>query len=134
MIRDTAAQNKSLDNDYGATKGANAPASHTFHLFAGDPRIPEADGGGVELTTGYTPPTITNNGTSWPAAANGEKVGASVSVTSTAALADTATHWALKGSDGLWWDTGELDSEWVIDAAGVTKIGRPIIFYGDRGL
>ena len=129
MIRDTAAQNKSLDNDYGATKGANAPASHTFHLFAGDPRIPEADGGGVELTTGYTPPTITNNGASWPAAANGAKTGAVVALTFTADLADGATHWALKGSDGYWWDTGELDSEISAAASGTSKNVVPVIFY-----
>jgi hypothetical protein len=135
MIRDTAAANKSLDNDYGASKGANAPASHTLHLFAGDPAIPAADGGGVELTSagGYSAPTITNNGTSWQPAANGQKNGVNVTFpASTGAWSAVATHWALLGSDGLWWDTGVLGSAINITAAGVTKTVAPRIFYGTR--
>lgn len=87
---DVAAVNDWLDGYLGAARGANAPLSHTLYLYAGHP-----DAGGVKLTTGYTAPTITNNGTSWPAASNGLKTGATVSITFTATLSSLATHWAL---------------------------------------
>src|SRR5690349_21683106 len=108
MIRDTAAQNKSLDNDYGATKGANAPASHALALFAGDPNL---DGTELTATGGYARATVANNGTNWPAAADGVKVAAAQAFpTSTGPWSDVATHWAL--FDGTTcWDTGVLDEE-----------------------
>lgn len=128
MIRDTAAQNKSLDNDYGATHGPNAPASHSLALFAGDPNLT-----GTELTSagGYARVTVTNNGTNWPAAANGVKVCAVQTFpVSTAAWSDVATHWAL--FDGTTcWDTGTLDEEIDVSAAGVTATAAPKIFYQD---
>ena len=99
MRLDSAAQVKFLLNNFGATKGANAPASHVLHLFGSD---------GTQLTTGYTPPTITNNGTSWPAPTNPPLVGATVTITYTATLTQPATHWALLGSDGYWWGGGEV--------------------------
>jgi hypothetical protein len=133
MIRDTAAQNKSLDNDYGATKGANAPASHVLALFAGDPNLT-----GVELTSagGYARVTVTNNGTNWPAASDGLKVAAAQSFpASTAAWSDVATHWALfDAADGTTcWDTGTLDEEIDVSAAGVTASVTPKVFYETWG-
>ena len=130
MIRDTAAQNKSLDNDYGATKGANAPASHALALFAGDPSID-----GVELSSmgGYARVTITNNGTNWPAATDGEKVCAAQTFpASTAAWSAEATHWALYGSDGNWWDCGDLPDVVTVAAAGVTVSVTPVVYYSTR--
>lgn len=130
MLLDTAAQNKSLDNDYGATRGSNAPASHQLALFAGDPSLD-----GVELASagGYARVTIANNGTSWPAAAAGQKTGPGVTFpTSTGAWSDVATHWVLIGSDGNRWDSGALAEEIDITAAGVTKKVTPTIYYGTR--
>lgn len=129
MPLDAAAQNKSLANDYGATKGANAPASHTLHLFAGHPAA-----GGTQLTAGYTAPTVTNNGTAWPAPSFGRLTGAVVTITYTALLASPATHWALKGSDGYWWDVGEVPEGPLYGGAGASDSFQPVIFYTDSGL
>lgn len=133
MIRDTAAQNKSLDNDYGSTKGANAPSSHQLALFAGDPNL-----SGTELTStgGYARKTVTNNGTNWPAASDGIKVCAAQSfAVSTAAWSGVATHWALfDNADGTTcWDTGTLDEEIDVTAAGVTATVAPKVFYETWG-
>lgn len=87
---DATAINDFLDGYLGAAKGSGAPASHTLYLYAGHP-----DAGGTQLTTGYTPPTITNDGTNWPAASAGVKVGATRTIAFTALLAAPATHWAL---------------------------------------
>lgn len=129
-IRDIAAQNASLANDYGASRGPNSAASHQLCLFAGDP-----NDGGTELTSagGYARVTLTNDGTNWPAPANGEVTGVKATFPqSTGAWSDDATHWALLGSDGLWWDTGELESPISVTAAGVTKTIQPTIYYDTR--
>lgn len=125
----TAARNKSLDADYGAGHGAHAPASHTLHLFAGDPKV-----SGVELDTavgGYAVPTITNDATGWPAAAADQQKTAAEATfaTSTAAFSDVATHWALKGADGNWWDSGPLPEAVDVDTAGVVVHVTPTVFY-----
>lgn len=99
MLLDAEAVDVYLANNFGATKGTNAPASHTLHLFASD---------GTQLTTGYTPPTVTNDGTSWPAPSSGLLTGAAVTINYTATLAQPASSWALLGSDGYWYGGGRL--------------------------
>jgi hypothetical protein len=126
---DTAAQDASLDNDYGATKGANAPSSHELALFTDDPRL-----GGVELdaTGGYVRVVVTNDGTNWPAASGGMKVGAFQTFPdSTAAWSDTAKWWVLfDHADGTTrWDAGPLDDEIDVNAAGAGPVTRPSIYY-----
>lgn len=116
---DTAAIDDLLAGYFGANKGANAPASFTLHLFAGHP-----DAGGTQLTTGYTPPTITNDGTSWPAPSNGLLTGAAVGITFTATLSALATHWALY--DGAAWSVaGSIPDGPLSGGAGVTETVTP---------
>ena len=126
-----AAANASLDFSYGASKAAGAPASHELALFVGDPSL-----GGTELDAsgGYARVTVTNNGTNWPAAANRAKTSAAQAFpTSTGAWSGVATHWALiSGADT--WDTGELDVEIDVTAAGVTPSVAVTVFYADAGL
>jgi hypothetical protein len=125
----TAAQNASLDNDYGASAGVNAPGAHQVALFNGDPLL-----GGAELTStgGYARVTVTNNGTNWPAASAGAKTSAAVTfAASTAAWSDTATHFVLyDDADGTTaWDSGVLDTELSVDAAGTVVETSLTVFY-----
>lgn len=99
MRLDAAAANVYLAGAFGASKAVGAPASHTLHLFASD---------GTQLTTGYTAPTITNDGTAWPAPSSGLLTGAAVTITYTGTLAQPAASWALLGSDGYWYGGGRL--------------------------
>jgi hypothetical protein len=134
-IRSVAAMNKSLDNDYGATKGPNAAASHQLALFSSDPLV-EDDPTTVELTTGTCPgygrATIAN-GAAWAAAANGQKATAApvTMPAPTAEWAVSATHWGLYGSDGSWWDCGPLTDDLLITGAGPGPLVNPVIFYAD---
>lgn len=125
----TAAQNASLDNDYGATAGSNAPAAHQVALFSGDPLL-----GGTELdsTGGYARVVITNDGTTWPGASGGSTTSAAVSFgTSSAAWSDTATHFVLyDDADGTTaWDAGLLDEEIAVDAASTVVETTLTVFY-----
>jgi hypothetical protein len=132
-LLDEAAQNASLDNDYGASRGPNAPAAHQVALFDGDPLL-----GGLELTSagGYARVTVTNNGTNWPAAASGAKTSAAVTFpTSSGAWSSTATHWVLyDDADGTTaWDSAPLDDEIDINEAGDTASTTLTVYY-DGGL
>lgn len=124
MPVDPEAQSASLANDYGASKGANAPASHDLYLYAGHPQA-----GGVQLTTGYTAPTITNDGTSWPAPSGGLLTGAAVTINYTGTLASPATHWALVGSDGFVWDAAEVPEGPWSGGSGTSDTFQPQIRY-----
>lgn len=110
-IRDQAAQERSLDNDYGPTRGPNSPASFQVAFFVGDPLL-----GGVEVpttvggvATGYARAVHSNN--DWQAASGGVKQ--SLPIQFAAALTEwpeTVTHAALYDPvAGLWWDTVELE-------------------------
>lgn len=111
---DAGAVNEFLAGYFGANKGATAPASHTLHLFAG-----AREAGGTQLTTGYTAPTITNNGTAWPAPTSGLLTGAAVTVSFTATLAQPATHWALY--DGTKWGPGGVIPEGPLSGGASTS-------------
>lgn len=129
MLLDVAAQNASLDNDYGASAGANAAASHEVALFDGDP-----ESGGVELsaTGGYVRVVVANDGTNWPAAVGGAKSSAPVLFpTSTAAWSDTAKWFVLfDAADSVTrWDSGALDSEAAVDGADVVVEATLTITY-----
>lgn len=103
-----AAQSASLDNDYGANAGPNAPADLEVALFNGDPLL-----GGTELTGdgGYAAVSVPNDGATWPdAASGGAKTSAVISFPDpTAAWSDTATFFVLRdASTGDEWDSGVL--------------------------
>jgi hypothetical protein len=128
-----AAQNASLDNDYGATAGPNAAAAHEVALYAGDPLT-----GGVELDAagGYARPTVTNDGASWAAADGGAKTSTVV------AFADSTDEWTVAGdpavathfllvdaSTGDFWDSGLLGDEVSVEAAGPGPRVQLTIYY-----
>lgn len=128
-IRDTAAMNASLDNDYGATHGPNAPDSHDLALFDDDPSLD-----GLELTDtdspGYARVAIPNDAT-WAPAADGSK-----SLVVPAQMPDPtdawveATHWGLFDGSTLW-DYGPLTEPLEVTAAGDGPLVSPVVFYDD---
>jgi hypothetical protein len=102
-------------------------------LYAGDPLT-----GGVELDSagGYARPTVTNDGTSWPAADGGAKTSAVVTFAdSTAewtvdASPAVATHFLLvDASTGDFWDSGLLGDEVSVEAAGPGPSVQLTIYY-----
>lgn len=128
-IRDQDARRKSLRNDYGADAAADAPSSHELALFTADPMVEEADGGGVEITgPGYGRVTVdqsdwTDDGL--------ETLSAVVTFPAPTDEWDVATHWALLGDDGLWWDCNELAEPLVVTGAGDGPIVQIDLYYGD---
>jgi hypothetical protein len=90
-ILSVAAMNTSLDDDYGTTRGPNAPDAHEVALFTGDPTL-----GGVELAGGGYARVVVNPG-DWAAAVGGAK--ATVAPVqfpdATADWASQARYWVL---------------------------------------
>jgi hypothetical protein len=148
-IRDTAAMNRSLDNDYGATHGANSPASFQVALFIGDPmtdgvevanttEVDDGLGGTIFVPNGYARVTIANDA-SWAAAADGEKSTA-VAVQFPTALAEypgDPDHWALfdAANPTQMWDNAALVEELTVTAAGagpLLGVGALTVFYDDN--
>lgn len=130
-----AAQQLALKATYGASKHTDAPASFKFAIFAGDPRK-----GGVEMDAagGYAAVTVTNNGTNFPAPADGQVTGAfqtfptSTGAWTAAGVAADGTHWLLRdATTNAWYDSGELEEVASVDVAGVAVSARPIVFYFD---
>lgn len=111
-IKDTAAQNASLDNDYGATHGANSPAAHELVLFSGDPMID-----GIEITgSGYAPAAVANDA-GWPSADGGSK-SRIVNFAAPTGPWDEADHWALRDPvSGTVWDCAPLTEPLDITSA-----------------
>lgn len=128
-IRDQAAMNRSLDNDYGSTRGPNAPAAFEVALFFGDPTL-----GGVELAgNGYAPGSL-DNGTGWLAAADGVKRTVTpVPFPDATAAWSTATHWALRDPiTGLWWEYARLVEPLEVTTAGPGPTVALAIFYDNN--
>ena len=132
-LLDAAAQNASLDNDYGGSKGPHAPNAFTLELWAGDPA-----NGGVQMDNagGYAPVTVTNNGTNFPPAdADAKTCAAQTFPSSTGEWTaggnpDVATHWLLRDTaTGAAWDYAELVDEISVEAAGTEVTVQPVIFY-----
>lgn len=128
-IRDQAAQELSLDNDYGPTRGPNAPDNLIVHLFGGDP-----DGDGVEVTGGgYAPATMSND--DWALAADGIKSTdpSPIFPAPTGEWDITATHWALEDADtGLWWDSAPLSTPLDVTGAGGSFAVKLSVFYDNN--
>lgn len=128
----TAAMNRSLNDDYGTTKAAGAPASHDLALFYDDPSLADAPED-VELSGGgYGRVTIVN-GSAWAAAVNGLKTTVSpVALPSTTDEWDNAAlYFGLKGSDGNWWDFGPLTAPLEVTGPGPGPLVTPTVFYDD---
>lgn len=128
-IRDVAAMNASLDNDYGTTRGPNAAASHDLALFVGDPLTD-----GVEVTGGgYARATIA--AADWAPAADGMKeTTAPVALPNTTAeWPDAATHWALFAGTVMW-DCGPLTEPLEVTGASAGPLVAVAVFYDDSAL
>lgn len=124
-IRDAVARRKSLRNDYGVDAAADAPSSHDLHLFNGDPMLTS----GTEITgDGYA--AVTVDPADWTDDET-EAIFALVTFPDPTGAWDIATHWALEGSDGLWWDCGEFATPLNVTGAGTGPVVRVPIFYAD---
>lgn len=122
MIRDIAARNASLDNDYGPNRGPNAADSHQLALF-------DADGVELDSTSapGYARVTVAPS--AWPAAVDGTK---STTVTFPAPTGEwePAVSWQLVGDDGHVWDTADLADPLLVTAASpVGPVVAVTVFY-----
>lgn len=124
-IRDVAAMNASLDNDYGTGAGAASPTHHLLALFSDDPMgaddwstLEVAATNDASEATGYARVQI--NPADWSPAENGEKA-TTLPVSfpdPTAAWDVSVTHAGLVGSDGVLWDCWPLSEEIVVAGAG----------------
>lgn len=128
-IRDVAAQNASLDNDYGASTGPNAPGSHELALYSGDPLTD-----GVELDSGDCPgyARVLLAQAGWPAASGGEKSRLVTFPDATGEWSMVATHWALVATGGVFWDCGEMPVPLVVTGAGDGPQVEVTVFYNNN--
>ena len=126
---DTTAQNAALDSLWGAAHGSTMPTTFEVGLLNGDPTD-----AGTELasTGGYARITASNNGTTWPGAVDGSSTTAPLSFAdATGPWSDTATHWAIYVSGGLF-DYGRLADPVTVTAAGpVQPITLTVYFNPD---
>jgi hypothetical protein len=132
-IRDIAAMNRSLDNDYGSTRGPNAPDSHFVSLWVDDPMLggEECDGPGyarVEL----------DQDTGWQAADDGYKdLVTGVQFAAPSGAWPQCTHWALMDDTDpdQMWDCGPLTSPLNISSSSPTgPLVTFAIYYDDAVL
>lgn len=128
VMLSASARNASLLNDYGSTKGANAPTALRVCLFIGDPRL------GVELTGGgYTPVVVDNDDTYWTSAPeDGVMSPESVEFVFTDTPDGIATHWAFRddATDDLW-DTGQRAEQVIIPEGGASATLVCTVNYAD---
>ncbi len=125
-ILDQAAQEASLDNDYGVTHGPHAPDSFEVALFDVDPTL-----GGVELAgNGYAPGTIGNDADFAPAADGVKQSAAPVAFPDATAPWETARYWVLRDPlTGVRWDYAPLAQPLDVTAAGPGPTVALAIFY-----
>lgn len=133
-IRDQAAQERSLDNDYGPTRGPNSPDSFEVAFFVGDPLV---DGTEVPthvdgIPTGYARAVHDND--DWELAAGGVKP--TLPITFADALTEwpeTVTHAALFDPvAGEWWDTVELEEPLDVTGPGTIPPFVLPVFYDNN--
>lgn len=143
-LKSLTAQAASLDNDYGSTRGPNAPASLIFRIFVGDPmgdgvEMPATtDIDGVPTANGYAPVTVPNDDATWLPAdvTDGSKATNPLTFpTSLAPYPEIGTHMQVEdAATGAVWDCVALAAtdRVVVAAAGVAP--RPIftVFYNDK--
>lgn len=105
------AQNASLDNDYGTTRGPNAADSHEILLLDED---------GIELAgSGYARPTVLP--ADWPAADGGEKTVVAEFGIPTGAWVK-AVAWQALGDDGFLWDSVPIVPPLEVTGASVAAV------------
>lgn len=127
-IKDIAAMNAFLDNNYGPTRGPNAPDNLECALFNGDPQDD-----GIELdptdNPGYAPAAVDQD-TAWAGAAAGATTALVQFDDPTDAWADEATHWLLRDPDtGVGWDCAALlDPLDITDAGDGPQIAVTILY------
>lgn len=122
---------KSLDNDYGETRGPNAADSHELVLFFGDPMSDDEPGAvpAVEITAAGRATILPAD---WlPASADGVKATDGLVTLADSSGAYVATHWALIDSDGLVWDCAELAEPLDVTGDGDPPQVLVEIFYDD---
>lgn len=143
-IRDQGAMERSLDNDYGPTRGPNAPDNLTVHMFNGDPTTPEGyeisdhsevddgDGGIESVPNGYAPVPMSND--NWLPSSGGIKLSDPNPLFGPPFEEwDTVTHWAIKDpATGLWWDSAPLSTELDVTGPGGSVELQLAIFYDDN--
>lgn len=123
-LLDPAAMARSLDNDYGTTRGPNAAASHELVLFFGDP---QSDG--VEITEAGRATILPAD---WAAStADGIKATVDLVQMPDATGDYLATHFALYGADGFWWDSAELAEPLDVTETGPGPQVLVELFYDD---
>lgn len=122
-IRDIAAQNRSLDNDYGTTRGPNAPSSFQVALFESNPAL-----GGIEITgPGYARVTLSSN--SFAAAVDGVKT-AQVTFPDATGAWTQATYWGLYDPVGaMWWDCAPLATTLTVSGASSGPVVNLAVYY-----
>lgn len=133
-IRDTAAMNHSLDDDYGTTRGPNAADSHLLTLWDGTPMIPVIDGGGSEIVgNGYARVEIFP--ADWSSAVDGMKtlVAPVQFPATTGEWPEGAEYWGLiDAADGVtMWDCGPLAEPLEVTGAGDGPIVSVSVYYDD---
>lgn len=127
-ILDTAAEGRSLDNDYGPTRGPNSPSTLEAHLFMEHPSF-----GGVEVSGGgYAPVTFSND--AWDPSADGVKRSHLLAYpAATGEYPDTVTHVALRDpATGIWWDCVPLEEELDVTGPGSGPEVVISIYYNDN--
>lgn len=135
-IRDIVAMNRSLDNDYGTTRGPNAPAGHLLALFVSDPMLSVENGGNIECSAashpGYARVSVAPE--NWLPAANGRKdLAAPKQFPATTGEWDPEPeYWALYDSAGaVMWDCGPLSDPLQVTGAGSGPLVSVSVFYDD---
>jgi len=126
-IKDVAAQNASLANDYGPNHGPASPDAHELALFNGDPMFD-----GVEITgPGYAPATVSNDA-GWPDP-DGGAISRSITYGAPTGPWDEATHWLLRDPvTGDGWDCSALTEPLnVTDASDDGPVVIVTIFHPD---
>lgn len=143
-IRDQGAMERSLDNDYGPTRGPNAPDMLRIHLFSGDPtgdgiEVPDTSevddgvGGTTTVPNGYAPALMSND--DWDPSTGGIKYSSPDPVfpAPTEEWNVTVTHWAAEDPDtGLWWDSAPLTAPLDITGPGTPIAVKLAVFYDDN--
>lgn len=126
-LASVAAQNASLDNDYGTTRGPNAADSHELALFSGDPML-----GGVEISGGgYVRATVLP--ADWGAAAGGAKSATVTFPDTTSEWLTNVTHWLLldAADSTTRWDSASFAEAGEITDMGDGPVATVTVFYPD---
>jgi hypothetical protein len=111
MLASIAAQNASLDNDYGTTRGPNTPTSLQVALLASADTSDEITG------TGYARVVLDSD--DWLAAADGVKTSEPVSFGPPTGAWETARFAGLYDTvAGAWWDVVALTEPLTVTGAG----------------